>query len=325
MAQLCAASCSDCDPTAADMYVMEGHNIIAEVLAELSDNNGLQQAADLILSGCSAGGIGVFKNADYVTSTLPNVRVVANPQAGYFGTAFLPYPEFSELDGRCAAGQDCLSMVDATASVATSWTSQLTQFQSPAEDACAAAYTGPPPPPCADQETGPAWDALVAGAAAAGMAGISSCSQLQIFCDNAQFGPAVQPLCPVTCSSCGPVTSPCTGSIPLYYPYIATPTFVSEMTTDGYQMSAMGQLSGDATSSPTGLEYVKYLSYLIGSSLDRNVRGGDHRARDGLWAPACTLHCMPWNVNSPTVGGLLHYEVRLRHKYCAMPSTPTVA
>jgi hypothetical protein len=94
-----------------------------------------------------------------------------------------------------------------------------------------------------------------------------------------------------------------------YSPYIASPMFVSEMTTDGYQLQAQGQLGGGDKLTENGLSYIKYLSYLLGSSLDANVVRGANKDRDGLWAPACTDHCMKWKHDSRHVGGLSHYEV----------------
>lgn len=103
-------------------------------------------------------------------------------------------------------------------------------------------------------------------------------------------------------------TSVC-GAVPKYYPYISSPMFVSEMTTDGYQLSAEGLLGGRDKTTENGLSYIKYLSYLLGSSLNANVINGPNKDRDGLWAPACTDHCMKWKHDSRSVGGLNHYEV----------------
>ena len=89
MRDICGATCTPCDPTAPDTYVMEGHNIISDVISELIANNAVDSASELILSGCSAGGLGTFENTDFVASLLPNVAVVGNPQAGYFGTEFV--------------------------------------------------------------------------------------------------------------------------------------------------------------------------------------------------------------------------------------------
>ena len=58
-----------------------------------------------------------------------------------------------------------------------------------------------------------------------------------------------------------------------------------------------------------GLDYVKYLSFLLGSSLNENVINGPNGERDGLWAPACTDHCMSWKQGSKKVGGSEHWEV----------------
>ena len=256
MSDLCAASCTPCDSAATDVYVMEGHNIISDTINELINNHAIDTASDLILSGCSAGGLGTFENTDFVQSLLPNVRVVGNPQAGYFGTEFITFPKFVEL-GRdaCSAGQDCLataqSLEEGEAGHDLHWTSQLDKYEPLAVAACKAA-------------TGEGISNL----------GMELCS-----------------------------------SVPLYYPHITSPMFVSEMTTDGYQLSAEGLLSGRAKMTEDGLEYVKYLSFLLGSSLNDNVINGPNRERDGLWAPACTDHCMSWKQGSKTVGGSEHWEI----------------
>ena len=256
MSDLCAATCTPCDSAATDVYVMEGHNIISDTINELINNHAIDTASDLILSGCSAGGLGTFENTDFVQSLLPNVRVVGNPQAGYFGTEFITFPKFVEL-GRdaCSAGQDCLataqSLEEGEAGHDLHWTSQLEKFEPLAVTACKAAN-----------------------------------------------GEGVSNLGMELCSS-----------VPLYYPHIASPMFVSEMTTDGYQLSAEGLLPRQAKMTEDGLDYIKYLSFLLGSSLNENVINGPNGERDGLWAPACTDHCMSWKQGSKKVGGSEHWEV----------------
>ena len=49
------------------------------------DASHLSQASEVILSGGSAGGLGVFYNLDHLTTLLPAaVRVTGFPDAGYF-------------------------------------------------------------------------------------------------------------------------------------------------------------------------------------------------------------------------------------------------
>jgi hypothetical protein len=247
-----------CDPTAPDTYVMEGHNIIADTIATLIANNGLSSASELILSGCSAGGLGVFENTDFVASLLPSVAVVGNPQAGYFGSQFITFAKFVELGAGeqpwlCSTGQDCLASVaalDDAGGSEISWRVNMSQYEPPAETACK----------IANGET----------------------------------------VLPSGLSVCGAVTQ--------YYPYTTSPMFVSEMTTDGIHLGAMGGLTGGAKSSAQGEEYIKYLSFILGSSLTENIISGEKQG-DGLWAPACVDHCMSWLHGSRLVGGLSHYEV----------------
>ena len=56
--------------------------------------------------------------------------------------------------------------------------------------------------PCEDIESGSAWDALVAGAAAAGNPGVTSCSELQPFCEVEPNADTVRLSCPRTCTVC---------------------------------------------------------------------------------------------------------------------------
>ena len=69
-------------------YYFAGHNILAAVLDEL-DSAGLTDATDIILTGESAGGIGVWPNVDWIAERYPRARVVAAPIAGFY---FFAYP-----------------------------------------------------------------------------------------------------------------------------------------------------------------------------------------------------------------------------------------
>jgi len=66
---------------------MAGHYNLFAVINRLLTNStfGLESARTFILTGCSAGGISVFSNADWVQSLLsPRTKLLAVPQAGYF-------------------------------------------------------------------------------------------------------------------------------------------------------------------------------------------------------------------------------------------------
>ena len=54
-----------------------------------AEQEGFSEATDVILSGVSAGGIGVWINVDYLQSLVPSARVVAAPVAGFY---FYAYP-----------------------------------------------------------------------------------------------------------------------------------------------------------------------------------------------------------------------------------------
>ena len=56
-------------------YRFSGHLIIAAAISEVTKFfPGLASASHVLLSGSSAGGIGTFRNADFVSSLLPNTR-----------------------------------------------------------------------------------------------------------------------------------------------------------------------------------------------------------------------------------------------------------
>jgi O-palmitoleoyl-L-serine hydrolase len=72
-----------------------GHYVFEAVINDLLANYQLSNATDVILSGDSAGGIGVWMNIDYLQERLiainPTIRVVGAPIAGFYFYAELPY------------------------------------------------------------------------------------------------------------------------------------------------------------------------------------------------------------------------------------------
>jgi len=50
---------------------------------------------DVLLTGCSAGGIGTFMNCDWLAERLPSMSVKCRPEAGWFGLAVDRYVDFS--------------------------------------------------------------------------------------------------------------------------------------------------------------------------------------------------------------------------------------
>jgi len=64
-------------------YYFSGHIIFGAVLDELATNHGMNAATTIVLSGESAGGFGVYANADYLSARFPAAKVVGAPIAGY--------------------------------------------------------------------------------------------------------------------------------------------------------------------------------------------------------------------------------------------------
>ena len=65
-------------------YFFAGHHILAAVFDALEAAGGLASATDIVLTGESAGGIGVWPNVDYLAGRYPAARVVAAPIAGFY-------------------------------------------------------------------------------------------------------------------------------------------------------------------------------------------------------------------------------------------------
>jgi hypothetical protein len=61
-----------------------GHLIFEAVLNDLEKKYNLLSATDIVLSGASAGGIGVYMNVDYLADRFPAARVTAATIAGYY-------------------------------------------------------------------------------------------------------------------------------------------------------------------------------------------------------------------------------------------------
>lgn len=61
-------------------FYFQGFDLLATLTAQLLSN-----ATTVLLTGCSAGGIGTIFVADYMTKTLPNALIKAAPAAGWFG------------------------------------------------------------------------------------------------------------------------------------------------------------------------------------------------------------------------------------------------
>jgi hypothetical protein len=89
------------EPTEDGLY-FAGHLTVNAVLDHLKNTSSFSKATFVLLSGSSAGGIGTFHNADFVSSRMeviaPAAQVRASPQGGfYFPSKELTlYPEFAD-------------------------------------------------------------------------------------------------------------------------------------------------------------------------------------------------------------------------------------
>jgi ribosome maturation protein SDO1 len=89
------------EPTADGLY-FAGHNTVNALLDHLENSTSFSKASFILLSGGSAGGIGAFHNADFVSSRAkvlaPAAVVKASPQAGFYfpSESLTMYPEFTE-------------------------------------------------------------------------------------------------------------------------------------------------------------------------------------------------------------------------------------
>jgi hypothetical protein len=78
-----------------------GHLIFSSILDELDKAHHLSEAKEIIISGVSAGGIGVWMNVDYLAKRYPHARVTAATIAGfYFDATF--YEGTNHTENGCA-------------------------------------------------------------------------------------------------------------------------------------------------------------------------------------------------------------------------------
>ena len=61
-----------------------GHLILKATLDALDKTGGLKDATDILVTGASAGGIGVWMNVDYIAQRYPSARVTAATVAGHY-------------------------------------------------------------------------------------------------------------------------------------------------------------------------------------------------------------------------------------------------
>eukprot|EP00605_Chrysophyceae_sp_TOSAG23-4_P002507 GSChrysophyteH1.ASY1.ANO1.2770.1 assembled CDS len=60
-----------------------GHHIISAILDDM-DSKGLSSAEEIVVSGASAGGLGVWMNVDYIAERYPRARVTGLSIAGFY-------------------------------------------------------------------------------------------------------------------------------------------------------------------------------------------------------------------------------------------------
>jgi hypothetical protein len=71
-------------PTDPTTWNFQGHAIVAAVIADLNASHGLASATEVMLTGQSAGGVGVFANVNTVAKLFPSsVRFTAYSDAGF--------------------------------------------------------------------------------------------------------------------------------------------------------------------------------------------------------------------------------------------------
>ncbi len=215
----------------------EGHLIVDQVLTDITAN-GTRPVDEMLLTGCSAGGIGTFANCDYVAGRFPQAsKVRCRPEAGWFGLAIDTYAQFT----------DKIVPPDPHHFISANWTDRIKPWIEDDAGFQECVANGNPDPTCPSAER-------------------------------------------------------CCTLVPYYYPYIKTPTFVSENTADSYQVFAQGLCPHAET--PQVEAYVGYLHDILAGSMTQQVVHGNKVAQDGIFAPACLAHCMTWTGNkAATVRG----------------------
>lgn len=73
----------------------QGHYILEDIHAHLSQTHAAASATHAVLTGCSAGGIGTILNCDWFADQFPTADVACRPEAGWFGLEQEAYPYFA--------------------------------------------------------------------------------------------------------------------------------------------------------------------------------------------------------------------------------------
>jgi hypothetical protein len=86
----------------ASNWYFDGHGVLQGVIQLLQHSYGLNNASEVLLAGGSAGAVGVFMNANFVSGLLPlQTRFAALPDSGY---SLSNYPDYNPATG----GDDAL-------------------------------------------------------------------------------------------------------------------------------------------------------------------------------------------------------------------------
>ena len=107
-------------------FFFSGHLILDAILTDLERVGGLNEASDIILTGESAGGIGVWPNLDWLAARYSNAVATDAPIAGFYFWA----------DPYTGPGHTSSALVDFRE---TAWPSHVALWQSFVDADCAAA------------------------------------------------------------------------------------------------------------------------------------------------------------------------------------------
>ncbi len=83
-------------------WYFDGHGVVQGVIGLLQKSYGLNNATDVLLAGGSAGAVGIYMNANFVSGMLPlSTRFAAAADSGY---AMSAYPDYDPLTGQVQPG-----------------------------------------------------------------------------------------------------------------------------------------------------------------------------------------------------------------------------
>ena len=226
-----------------------GHFILEDMYEDISDRYvSSSPPTHAVLTGCSAGGMGVIFNCDWFAANFyGDVDVACRPEAGWFGLPQASYARFSSAvpaSGRLGP--------DPRKNVQANWTMQVEPYlrTSSVGRRCVE-----------DVQSG----------------------KLHIpYCDGQELGDAE-----------------CCFTPPYAYAYSKTRMFLSQNSADAYQVYETApfpvhtyQTCAASIRDTNATAYWLYIRGTIAGSLTRFVVDGAKRAQDGLFMPACLVHCM---------------------------------